>query len=211
MKKISKLMSMLLVLVLSLSLCGCGDKSKEVQGTWGYNFDMGDAIASDMGSDYDDFESVLEIRLMFDFNEDGTFKMCVHEDSFIENFNNWVADFADFNVEATYATFTEMGIEKEDADAIMEEQFGGPMKDYLIATVSEQIDPYDLISDMELHGVYEVKGNKFYMNEGSEIDKNQYDLYEISGNTLTFNLPEGAVAEGLVPGMEYPMVLTKEK
>ena len=213
MKKVSKLLSMLLVLVLvlALSLCGCGDKSKSVQGTWGFDFDMGETIVSDMESEFSDFESVLEIKLLFDFNKDGTFKVYVQEDSFVNNLDKWIKDFAVYNVEAMYVTLADMGFSKEESDAMMEEQFGGPMEDYMIQALSEEIDAHELIAKMEYIGVYEASGNKLYMNEGSVIDKTQYDLFEVSGDKLTFNLPEGADNESLIPGMEYPLVLTKLK
>lgn len=212
MKKISKVTVVMLVLAMVLSLCGCGgNATKKLYGTWSLNMDMGETISSEMGEEFADFESTLDVKLLFTFNEDGTFEMKVDKDSFVESFNGWLDDFIAYSVDMTYAQFADMGVEKADADAMIEEQFGGTMEDYLREMMEAQLDAEALAGEMSTDGIWEVKGDKLYMSEEDEIDEDDFDTFSISGDKLTINAPEGAESDTIIPGLEYPMVFTKEK
>lgn len=211
MKKVSKVTVVMLVLAMVFSLCGCGNAAKKLYGTWSMDVDMGETISSDMGEEFADFESVLDVKMLMTFNEDGTFEMTVDKDSFIESFNGWLDDFIAYSVDMTYTQFADMGVEKADADAMIEEQFGGTMEEYLREMMESQLDAETMADEMATEGVWEVKGDKLYTNEGSEIDENTYDIFSISGDKLTLNTPEGAESDAVIPGIEYPMVFTKEK
>ena len=70
----------------------------------------------------------------------------------------------------------------------------------------------DLLNEMATSGKYEAKGNKLYMaEEGTEIDKNAYDVFTVSGDSLKLELPSGAdPSQGeILPGLEYPLQFKK--
>lgn len=211
MKKISKVTVVMLVLAMVMSLCGCGNAAKKLYGTWGMSVDMGETIASEMGEEFADFESVLDVKLFFIFNEDGTVEVKADKETFVENFNGWMDDFIAYSVAMTYEQFADMGVEKADADAMIEEQFGGTMEDYLREMLAAQLDAEALADEMTVNGFWEVKDDKLYMSEEEEFGENEYNPFSISGDELTINAPEGAESDTIIPGLEYPMVFTKEK
>lgn len=212
MKKVSKLMAMLLVLAMTLSLCGCGDLAKKLYGTWGMKYDMADMIAQEMGEDFADFESSLKMTLLFDFNEDGTFKMYVKEEEFVESLDGWQKDFITYSMDVMYDMFAEQGVEKEEADSLIESQYGYTMEEYMLELLATAIDGEAMVAEMETNGTFELKGDKLYMaEEGQEMDISKWDVITIEGDTLTMNAPEGVEEEELLPGLEYPFVLTREK
>ena len=68
-----------------------------------------------------------------------------------------------------------------------------------------------MAAEMTMKGIWEAKGDKLYMSEDDEIDVNRFDIFSVSGDTLTLNLPEGAEDESDIPGLQYPYTLHKEK
>ena len=60
MKKLTKLTVALLTLVMVFSLCACGGASleKDIVGTWKIDYDMGEQMAAEMGSDFADFGQI---------------------------------------------------------------------------------------------------------------------------------------------------------
>ena len=79
--------------------------------------------------------------------------------------------------------------------------------------MEESVQPEDVTADMHQEGVWEAKNGKIFISDGDTVDETSYDLYTISGDTLTFELPENAEvdSESVLPGMEYPLVFTKVK
>lgn len=212
MKKVSKLVAMLMVLVMTLSLTACGGNSgKDLVGTWSMSCDLSEMMSEQMGSEFADFSSSFVITLKFAFNEDGTFKMFVDEEELGGTLDTWMDDFIAYAVDMTYDMFEEQGIDKETADGLIQEQYGTTMEEALRQEMEGSIDASELAASVEVDGVYEVKGNKLYMSEGTEINKNEYDLFKISGDTLTLELADGVEAEEIIPGMSYPLSLTREK
>lgn len=212
MKKVSKLVAMLMVLVMTLSLTACGGNAgKDLIGTWSMSCDLSDMMAEQMGSEFADFDSSFVITLKFAFNEDGTCKVYVDEEELGGTLDTWMNDLIAYAVDMTYDMFEEQGIDRETADGMIQEQYGTTMEEVLRQQMEGSIDASDLAASVEVNGVYEVKGNKLYMSEGSEINKNEYDLFKISGDTLTLELADGVEAEEIIPGMSYPLTLTREK
>lgn len=223
MKKVSKLTVLLLALVMVFSLCACGgsDAGKDLIGTWAINYDMADALAEELGSDYADFHAPLEMTLMFDFNADGTFKMYVEEDSFTSNFNTWMDAFLDYSVdsgmEMLYEMYESYGLTAEEVNDAIYEEFGMSMEEYVRETLAAELDMSSeisaLLKEVETTGTYETKGSKLYMAEGSsKIDTNAYDIFTITGNKLTLELADGvdpAEAE-IAPGLSYPLELQRK-
>ncbi|MCH5276129.1 MAG: hypothetical protein J1E65_09830, partial [Lachnospiraceae bacterium] len=127
MKKLTKLTVLLLALVMVFSLCACGgsDAGKDLIGTWAIDYDMADVLADELGGDYADFHAPLKMTLLFDFNDDGTFKMYIDESSFTTNFNTWMDAFIDYSMDIVYEEFeTSYGMSREETDAAVLENFG---------------------------------------------------------------------------------------
>ena len=205
MKKISKVMAVIMVIVFTLSLCGCGNGSgKSIVGTWGIEWDMSELMADEMG------DSSLVVLLLFDFNEDGTFKMYLDEEKFRSNINNWIDDLCDYAVEKTYEMFeTESGVDRETADALINEEYGMTVQEMMRQQIDLLFNIDSFIESVETNGIYETKGNKLYMANGGEIDKNKYDVFTITGDTLKLDFPKGAEKTNLASGLEYPLTLNK--
>lgn len=214
MKKLTKVTVLLLALVMVLSLCACGgnDAGKALVGTWALDCDLADAMADELGSDYADFSAPLKLTILFDFNEDGTYKMYIDESTFTDSFNSWVDAFLDYSVDMLYDTFEAQGLTKEEADSLVMENFGMSIEDYMRETVASSLDAGALAREMETTGNYETKGNKLYLAEGSsKIDESYYDIFTVNGNKLTLELPDGvdkSEAE-IIPGLSYPLELNK--
>ena len=218
MKKLTKLTVLLLALVMVLSLCACGgdDAGKALVGSWGLEYDLADALANELGSDYADFDASLKMTLMFDFNADGTFKMYVEEESFTKNFDAWLDELVDYSADMLYDILEGQGMSREEADDFILQTFGMNMDEYtqaLRAELASELDANELMGEVETSGTYKTKGDKLYMAEGSDkIDESYYDIFTVSGNKLTLDLPEGVdESEGeIVPGMSYPLVFEKK-
>ena len=215
MKKLTKLTVLLLALVMVLSLCACGgkdDAGKALIGTWALDCDLSDAMADELGSDYADFSAPLELTLLFDFNEDGTYKMYIDKSTFSGSFDSWVNAFIDYNVDMMYDMLTEQGLSKEEADAAILESFGMSLEEYFLDAFASELNADDMADEMESTGTYQTKGDKLYLAEGSDsIDESYYDIFKVDGTKLTLELPDGVdESEGeIIPGLSYPLVLQK--
>ena len=215
MKKLSKLTVLLLALVMVLSLCACGkdDAGKALIGTWALDYDLADALSDELGSDYADFHASLKMTMLFEFNEDGTFRLYIDESSFTNNFNTWMDAFIDYNVEMMYDLYEDYyGLSREEVDEQLA-QSGTTLEESLRDEMDSALDINALISEMESTGTYETKGDKLYLAEGSSsIDESVYDIFTVEGNKLTLNLPDGANASEaeIAPGLSYPVVLNKK-
>lgn len=213
MKKARKLVVALLALVMALSMFGCGKSGGDVTGTWSLEYDLSDALAGELGEDYADFKSPLVMKMLFEFNEDGTFRIYTEEASFVANFEKWLDEFIVFSVDMMYDTLKEQnGLEKADADAMFQEAYSMSIEDFMRETVASQLDASALVQEMATSGKYETSGDKLYMSEGdAAIDKNAYDVFTVNGDVLKLELPAGAANEEIVPGLSYPIELKKEK
>ena len=75
------------MVVLSVSLCGCGDASKKLYGTWETTIDYSSAMEEVMGFEYEDFHHSFEIKMLLEFNEDGTYCLYADEEIAKETFD----------------------------------------------------------------------------------------------------------------------------
>ena len=215
MKKVSKVIVVLLTLAMALSICACGggdDNGKALVGTWGLEYDLSGMLAGEMGEEYADFTSPLEMSICFEFKEDGTFAMFGEEESFKANFATWLDEFVTFSSEIVYKEFDAQGLSREEADANFQEQQNTTIPEYLRSMFEASVDVDALLAEMAINGTYETSGDKLYMAEdGESIDKNAYDVFTVDGNNLKLELPAGVDAsEGeILPGLSYPLEFTK--
>ena len=213
MKRISKIVTMLLACIMLFSLVGCGksDTGKALYGTWSMDVDLSQELNRQMGDDFAGFDGKLVITMKFDFNEDGSFKMYVDSDALKESFATWLDSFATFSLDVMYAQFEDMGLSREEADELVQSQYNCTMEDYIRDTMESSVNVDAMAAEMKMEGIWEAKGDKLYMSEDDEIDVNRFDIFSVSGDTLTLNLPEGAEDESDIPGLQYPYTLHKEK
>ncbi len=213
MKRISKIVTMLLACIILFSLVGCGksDTGKALYGTWSMDVDLSQELNRQMGDDFAGFDGKLVITMKFDFNEDGSFKMYVDSDALKESFATWLDSFATFSLDVMYAQFEDMGLSREEADELVQSQYNCTMEEYIRDTMESSVNVDAMAAEMKMEGIWEAKGDKLYMSEDDEIDVNRFDIFSVSGDTLTLNLPEGAEDESDIPGLQYPYTLHKEK
>ena len=213
MKRISKIVTMLLACIMLFSLVGCGksDTGKARYSTWSMDVDLSQELNRQMGDDFAGFDGKLVITMKFDFNEDGSFKMYVDSDALKESFATWLDSFATFSLDVMYAQFEDMGLSREEADELVQSQYNCTMEEYIRDTMESSVNVDAMAAEMKMEGIWEAKGDKLYMSEDDEIDVNRFDIFSVSGDTLTLNLPEGAEDESDIPGLQYPYTLHKEK
>lgn len=214
MKKVSKMLVVLLALVMALTICGCGgsDGGKDLVGTWSLEYNLADMLAGEMGEEYADFNTPLMMSICFEFKDDKTFTMYGEPESFKANFSTWLDEFLAFSTEMMYTEFSNQGLDKDAADAAFEETYGSSITDYLRQAFESEVNVDSLLDEMTTNGKYDTSGNKLYMaEEGEEIDKNAYDVFTVSGDTLKLELPSGAdPSQGeILPGLEYPLEFKK--
>lgn len=214
MKKVSKMLAVLLALVMALTICGCGgsDGGKDLVGTWSLEYNLADMLAGEMGEEYADFNTPLMMSICFEFKDDKTFTMYGEPESFKANFSTWLDELLAFSTEMMYTEFSNQGLDKDAADAAFEETYGSSITDYLRQAFESEVNVDSLLDEMTTNGKYDTSGNKLYMaEEGEEIDKNAYDVFTVSGDTLKLELPSGAdPSQGeILPGLEYPLEFKK--
>lgn len=211
MKRIKKIVTMLLACMMLFALAGCGksDTGKALYGTWSMDVDLSEELNKQMGDEFAGFDGKLVIMLKFDFNEDGSFKMYADADALKESFAGWMDSFVTFSLDIMYAQFEDMGLSREDADEVVQTQYNCTMEEYIRSIMESSVDIDAMADEMQTEGIWEAKGDKLYMSEDDEIDVNSFDIFEVSGDTLTLNLPEGATDDSDIPGLSYPYTLKK--
>ena len=211
MKKLTKLTVALLTLVMAFSLCACGGKSleKDIVGTWKIDYDMGEQMSAELGSDFADFESSLEITLKFDFNEDGEYKMYA-DDSFEDNFKAWLEDVCAYSVDMMYDMYEEMGMSKEDVDTLFEDEYDMSLEEYFMSAMEAEMDIEAMMEEMVTEGEYKVEGDKLFLtDEDGDFDEDAYEICTIEGDTMTLETPDGDETE-ILPGLAYPLELERD-
>ena len=190
-------------------LSAISESKKVLYGTWSMDVDISEVLNQEMGDEFAGFDGKLVVTLKFDFNEDGTFKMYADSDALKESFAGWMDSFVAFSVNIMYEEFEEMGLSKEEADELVQSAYSCTMEEYIRLVMESSLDIDAMVAQMETKGIWETKGDKLYMSDGSEIDVNRFDIFEVSGDTLTLSLPEGATDDSNIPGLSYPYSLHK--
>lgn len=171
-------------------------------GTWMLEYDMHDLIVQEMGSDFDDFESTLILPLMFEFSEDGTFRMYLGE-NFKDNYDKWEKDLIAYMSDYLEQMF---GIDKETLEILL----GVSLEEYLTDEMGEMEDLLDeLVEEMDETLLYEVQDNRIYLSdEYGNMDYDSYELFEVLGDRLILS-EEGDNGEEILPGLSYPLTFTR--
>ena len=180
-------------------------------GTWSMDVDLSEELNRQMGDDFAGFDGKLIITLKFDFNEDGSFKMYADKGALRESFAGWMDAFVVFSADVMYAEFEGYGLSREEADELIQSSYNCTIEEYIRLAMESSVDIDAMADEMETKGIWEVEGDKLYMSDGSKIDENRFDIFEVSGDTLTLTLPEGAIDDSDIPGLSYPYSLHRVK
>lgn len=160
------------------------------------------------------------------FREDGTYTFTMDEASMqlvLEGYQAGVeAYFRHFYAEVLCQTLVELGMADqvngvEELEAILgvsldeaiSEMVGMELRDFIGQIVEEELGTaQEMAGKINSEGKYKAKDGKLWMSSGLEydVDPELYDLYSISGSTLT--IEAGTVSQGEV-ALVYPLVLQK--
>lgn len=160
------------------------------------------------------------------FREDGTYTFTMDEASMklvLEAYQAGVeAYFRYFYAQVLCQTLVELGMADqvngvEELEAILgvsldeaiSEMVGMELRDFIGQIVDEELGTaQELAGKLNSEGKYKAKDGKLWMSSGLEydVDPELYDLYSISGSTLT--IEAGTVSQGEV-ALVYPLVLQK--
>ncbi len=208
MKKIKKLLAVVMIMVLAMSLCGCSNSAEQLYGSWEMTVDFSKEVEAELGEP--DFHEELNVKLIVQYNEDGTFEMYADEAFTTDSMNAWLDAFIEYYVEKTYVEYEEMGMSREEVDQAMMDQYGMGMQEMMEDAMADSVSVEDVVADLQTSGVWEAKGDKLYMDE-VEVQANAYDNFTVEGDTLTLTIPEGADVDAadMMEGMEYPLVFTR--
>ena len=94
-------------------------------------------------------------------------------------------------------------------DEAISEMVGMELRDFIGQIVDEELGTaQEMAGKINREGKYKAKDGKLWMSSGLEydVDPELYDLYSISGSTLT--IEAGTVSQGEV-ALVYPLVLQK--
>lgn len=213
MKKAKKILPLLLIFATVLSLCGCsGGNGKKLIGIWSLEYDFSNVMAGNLGEAYADFHAPFPVSICLEFKDDKTFAIYGDPDSFDASLSTWMDALVAFDAEMMYDAFAEEGLEREEADAAFEEDYGCSIAEYLRQTLEDRISVN--ADSISVSGNYDTSGEKLYlMTEGGKLDRNSYDLFAVNGNTLKLKLPDDAdqSASEILPGLTYPLEFKKTK
>ena len=160
------------------------------------------------------------------FNEDGSYAVTVDEASLhdqIEAFKTGLEAYSRYIfAELLSMTLVELGMAEqvngvEELEAILgvsldeaiSEMVGMELRDFIGQIVDEELGTaQEMAGKINSEGKYKAKDGKLWMSSGLEydVDPELYDLYSISGSTLT--IEAGTVSQGEV-ALVYPLVLQK--
>ena len=187
-----KILSLVLIgamlLTALLSFTGCGSDADKILGTWETTWDMSDMLAKEVaGEEIAQYMQIKDFAVVmrFTFNEDGTYKMEVSEESIKAAFETLKGQFVEgmtaYMEDMLADSGLNMSVEEAlalsgiDMDAIIEESFTEDMLD-------------DVVDEFVSDGEYEVKDGKLYtFDKGESLDENEYIRYELSGKELIFS------------------------
>lgn len=184
------------------------DAASELYGTWATTFDLSNEIESGLESDFAGFHEDFDMMLMMDFYEDGTFKMYVDEETFTDTFNTYIESLAAFGTEILYNQLTAQGHSRKEINSTFVSEYGMGIEEYMFKEFQKSVDINELLGSVETTGVFEVKGNKLYIDEFA-ITPYSYDLFTIEGDVLTIDAAEDADTSDLMEGFKYPYVFNR--
>ena len=178
-------------------------------GKWKLEYDMNDIIASTVGEDMDNFDSEFYVTFVFEFTEDGICRLSLDEDSFVKSFDSWKDDLLDYLIDMALEEYiSDGGMTKKEFEKAFKSTYGMTLKEYFSEMLDEELDVSELLDETETEMKYYVEGDKLYLVDDTDTE-DYYENFYIEGDTLVLG-GDGSLSEAeILPGLSYPLQLTK--
>ena len=178
-------------------------------GKWKLEYDMNDIIASTVGEDMDNFDSEFNVTFVFEFTEDGICRLSLDEDSFVKSFDSWKDDLLDYLIDMALEEYISDGsMTKKEFEKAFKSTYGMTLKEYFSEMLDEELDVSELLDETETEMKYYVEGDKLYLVDDTDTE-DYYENFYIEGDTLVLG-GDGSLSEAeILPGLSYPLQLTK--
>ena len=204
---------LLLCAIMSVSFVSCsGSLEKQIVGSWKYEFTLNDyyplyeLYGQDNGGEFDGSLAFVPANLIFDFNDDGTLKVSLDEDSVRKELRGFIQETIDFKVETLALNSGESA--KEYRDRYKQEN-GISIDDAMAAKYDADLNLDKALTEFSFDGYYRLNGNKLLISYGSNNFYADNGLtIKISGKKLTF---VDSTSTSLDLPFDYPMELVKQK
>ena len=185
----SALAALLLISVL-IGMTGCSSEADALVGSWegevNYARYFNEGIVVAAGEELAQYWMVedFSLTLVMTFRADGTYSMTVDqiklEDTIANLKTKLTKGLTDYMRDLIEASGSEMTVDEfmSTLDISVDELIDQTLGDQMINA---------MVADCTFEGNYEVKDGKLYTSAGLDfsIDKNVYEVYEITQNTLT--------------------------
>jgi len=228
-----KIIALALAIIMLFALSGCGKKS-EILGTYETTLELtgafDDVLASDpafegSGFSLSDYVEGLEIVMVSQFNEDGTYFQYFDPDASVETLEKLKTAVMelmdDFMLYSFRVQMGEVGITVEQRSDV-EELLGMAWDEILYSTsgvtleelVDEMIVEFGLLTDGSkiAEGNYKAEGGKIYMSTSldSTYDTSAYKTYELDGENVIITSSVGIEPDPSTEEiLSYPFTLVK--
>ena len=178
-------------------------------GKWKLEYDMNDIIAETVGEDMDNFDSEFYVTFIFEFTEDGICRLSLDEDSFVKSFDSWKDDLLDYLIDMALEEYISDGsMTKKEFEKAFKSTYGMTLKEYFSEMLDEELDVSELLDETETEMKYYVEGDKLYLVDDTDTE-DYYEKFYIEGDTLVLG-GDGSLSEAeILPGLSYPLQLTK--
>lgn len=181
-------------------------------GKWKLEYDMNDIIdiiAETAGEDMDNFDSEFYVTFIFEFTEDGICRLSLDEDSFVKSFDTWKDDLLDYLIDMALEEYISDGsMTKKEFEKAFKSTYGMTIKEYFSEMLDEELDVSELLDETETEMKYYVEGDKLYLVDDTDTE-DYYENFYIEGDTLVLG-GDGSLSEAeILPGLSYPLQLTK--
>ncbi len=178
-------------------------------GKWKLEYDMNDIIAETVGEDMDNFDSEFYVTFIFEFTEDGVCRLSLDEDSFVKSFDSWKDDLLDYLIDMALEEYISDGsMTKKEFEKAFKSTYGMTIKEYFSEMLDEELDVSELLDETETEMKYYVEGDRLYLVDDTDTE-DYYENFYIEGDTLVLG-GDGSLSEAeILPGLSYPLQLTK--
>ena len=186
------------------------DTATAILGTWKTSLDVSEVINQLYATLLEGITlpaiTGLTFEFDFEFNENGTFKCEVSEDSAKAAMENAKPSLVAF-FEALYTTMADQ------SGVTLEEALAAEGIESIDALIEQQFNTADMAEGFTSEGKFLIEDNKLYMgeDENGEIDKTQYIVFTLENGKLTFTEVVGGDEEGSDMFSDFlPLVFEKK-
>lgn len=218
-RAISLAVSVILLFSMLYTLTGCNGEDPKIVGTWQAKIDYASIVntviySADSMKDVGDYFKldIFPLTTTFIFFDNGTFSVVVDANEI-------------FQSQYSIRSYMAKGMEQYLAEQIRKAGLNISADDYLAMLGLNRITLGELLLtnytlgkiseklNTEVHGLYRAEDGKLYMTNdaGKELTDENYDLYQIEGDTLTLLECHCHMDEGFenIRGSIYPITLTR--